>query len=110
MMAVFFLGLGVASILCGLVEGPTTMVLGLAGIGLFASIYHPVGIPWLIRNATSGTGKVLAVNGIFGSLGTAGAGLIAGNMIALYGWREDFSVPGIVCLLTVLVLVWCLVY
>lgn len=109
MMAVFFLGLGGASILCGLVEGPTTMTLGLAGIGLFASIYHPVGIPWLIRNATSGTGKVLAINGIFGSLGTAGAGLIAGNLIALYGWRAAFVIPGIVCLLTGLVMVWCLV-
>src|SRR3546814_256893 len=63
MMAVFFLGLGGASILCGLVEGPTTMTLGLAGIGLFASLYHPVGIPWLIPNATSGTGKVLATHG-----------------------------------------------
>src|SRR3546814_15197216 len=76
---------------------------------LFRSIYHPVGIPWLIRNATSGTGKVLAINGIFGSLGTAGAGLIAGNLIALYGWRAAFVIPGIVCLLTGFVMVWCLV-
>lgn len=107
MMTVFFIGMGVASIVCGLIEGPTAMMLGLSALGVFAAIYHPVGIPWLIRNAENNTGKILAVNGIFGSFGTAGAGLVAGTLIAGFGWRAAFIVPGVVCLLTGFVMLYC---
>ena len=100
MMVVFFIGLGASSIVCGLVGGPTAMMLGLAALGVFAAIYHPVGIPWLIRNATSGTGKILALNGIFGSFGTGAAGVVAGALIAWLGWRAAFIIPGVICLLT----------
>lgn len=100
MMVVFFIGLGAASIVCGLVEGPTALMLGLATLGVFAAIYHPVGIPWLIRNAERGTGKILAVNGVFGSFGTAGAGVLAGGLTAWLGWRAAFIIPGVLCLLT----------
>lgn len=106
MMAVFFLGMGASAIACGLVSGPLAMMMGLAGIGLFAAIYHPIGIPWMIRNADGNTGKLLAVNGIFGSLGSAGAGLIAGVLIDLFGWRAAFMVPGVVALATGIAMVW----
>src|SRR5690606_10937580 len=53
MMALFFLGVGLCSILTGLADTPLTICLALAGIGLFAAIYHPVGIPWLVRNAAN---------------------------------------------------------
>jgi MFS family permease len=52
MMVVYFLGLGLSGILCGLLDGPVAMMVGLASIGLFASIYHPVGIAWLVRSGT----------------------------------------------------------
>lgn len=100
MMVVFFIGMGLASIICGLMDGPTALMLGLAALGVFAAIYHPVGIPWLIRNAERGTGKVLALNGIFGSFGTAGAGVVAGGLTAWLGWRAAFILPGVICLLT----------
>jgi MFS family permease len=109
MMVVFFIGMGLASIICGLMDGPTALMLGLAALGVFAAIYHPVGIPWLIRNAERGTGKVLALNGIFGSFGTAGAGVVAGGLTAWLGWRAAFILPGVVCLLTGLVMLYLVV-
>lgn len=105
MMALFFLGVGGCAILAGLANSPLTICLALAGIGLFAAIYHPVGIPWLVRNAAN-RGRALGVNGVFGSAGTAGAALVAGLLAELYGWRAAFIVPGVICLATGVAFVW----
>ena len=78
MMAAFFLGMGGSAIAAGLSNSPTTLMMSLTGIGVFGAIYHPVGIPWLVRNGGKKRGKVLGFNGIFGSLGAAGAGITAG--------------------------------
>jgi len=106
MMVIYFIGMGAAAIVCGLVSAPPSLMIGLAGIGLFGAIYHPIGIPWMIRNAPVNLGKILAVNGIFGSLGSAGAGLIAGILIDVSGWRAAFIVPGVVALATGLAMLW----
>ncbi len=105
MMVVYFLGLGAASIACGLVDGPSALLIGLAAIGLFASIYHPVGIAWLVRNAKR-RGKALGFNGAFGGIGIASAGLVAGSLIDLWSWRAAFIVPGVLCFATGLLLLW----
>ena len=97
MMAVFFVGLGACTVLAGFAGTPGALMLALAGMGLFAAIYHPVGIPWLIRHSGSRRGKILAVNGIFGSLGAALAGVVAGGLIDLAGWRVAYVVPGVLC-------------
>ncbi|MGB0551811.1 MAG: MFS transporter [Alphaproteobacteria bacterium] len=106
MMVLFFIGMGVSSIVCGLVSTQLALLMALSGIGIFGAIYHPVGIPWLIRSASANTGKLLAVNGIFGSLGNAGAAVIAGLLIDLYGWRMAFIVPGVICAITGLGMWW----
>jgi len=107
MMVVYFLGMGAAGILCGLVDSETALFLGLTTIGVFASIYHPVGIAWLVRHATS-RGKALGINGIFGSIGIASAGLTAGALIDAFSWRAAFIVPGAVSLATGLALLVCM--
>ncbi len=107
MMVVFFVGLGAAGIVCGLVDSKSAMFLGLTAIGLFASIYHPVGIAWLVRNAKA-RGKALGINGIFGGIGIAIAALAAGALIDLFGWRAAFIIPGLVSVATGLVLLACL--
>jgi len=109
MMVIYFIGMGAAAIVCGLVSAPPSLMIGLAGIGLFGAIYHPIGIPWMIRNAPVNLGKILAVNGIFGSLGSAGAGLIAGILIDVSGWRAAFIVPGVVAMATGLAMLWFLI-
>jgi len=103
MMVVFFLGLGVSGIVCGLVNSTTALMLGLAAVGLFAAIYHPVGVAWVVKSANA-RGMALAVNGIFGSLGIASAGLVAGVLIDAFSWRAAFLVPGAICLVTGLAL------
>ncbi|WP_299617395.1 MFS transporter [Pelagibius sp.] len=99
MMTIYFVGLGLSGIVCGLVDSTTALMLGLAAVGLFSAIYHPVGIAWLVRSAKK-RGMALAVNGIFGSLGVASAGLVAGVLIDAISWRAAFIIPGIVCLVT----------
>lgn len=100
MMVVYFLGIGGCSVLAGLADSPATLLLALTGVGVFAAIYHPVGIPWLIRNAGKRTGKLLGFNGIFGSLGTAAAAVCAGFLIDVASWRAAFIVPGAISLAT----------
>ncbi len=105
MMALFFFGVGLGSIATGLADTPLTICLGLAVIGLFGAIYHPVGIPWLVRNAVN-RGRALGINGVFGSIGTAAAALVAGFLADLYGWRAAFIVPGAICLITGVAFLW----
>ncbi|MBK8175335.1 MAG: MFS transporter [Rhodospirillales bacterium] len=99
MMALFFLGTGGGLIATGFAADPVEIGLGLAATGTFASIYHPVGMAWLVRNARS-WGKALGINGVFGSLGPAAAALSAGALIDYAGWRAAFIVPGAVVVAT----------
>ena len=95
LMLAYFLGLGVAAILAGFAAGPLTMVASLALLGLFAAIYHPIGIAAIVQ-LTGGSGRALAVNGVFGNWGFAGAVLVTGVVSELFGWRWAFIAPGAV--------------
>lgn len=95
MMVVFFTGAGLSAIACGLARDPMGMTLALAALGLFASIYHPVGMAWLVKSAVN-RGMALGVFGVFGSLGVALAGMTAGGLIDLIDWRAAFWLPGAV--------------
>jgi MFS family permease len=97
MLIVMFLGMGVATIACAFVETGAALMIFLAALGLFGAIYHPVGIPWVIKTSTGKPGMRLAVNGIFGGLGAAGAAFITGWLIELFGWRGAFLLPGTLC-------------
>ena len=99
MMVLFFGGLGVGSLVTGLARGTEALFLGLTLIGLFASIYHPVGIAWLVACARK-RGITLGVNSVFGGLGSAAAPVVVGLMIDHYSWRAVFVIPGLVSLLT----------
>ena len=101
MLAVFFFGTGAAGIAAGFATGPLGIVIALGAIGLFSSIYHPVGTAWVVANAAgTSRGKALGINGVFGTVGIACAPLIAGGLTALFGWRFAFFVPGAACIAT----------
>src|ERR1700681_117698 len=51
MMAIFFLGIGISWIMVGLVRTPLQLGAALLAVGLFASIYHPVGTAMLVAHA-----------------------------------------------------------
>ena len=98
MMVVFFIGLGIATITTGMADSTTQLFLGLSLLGFFASIYHPVGIAWLVANARK-QGMSLGVNGVFGGVGSALAPPFVGLMIDHFTWREAFIVPGIISII-----------
>ncbi|MCH8076281.1 MAG: MFS transporter [SAR324 cluster bacterium] len=99
MMTVFFLGIGGASILTGMAAGPWGLAAGLTLIGLFASIYHPVGVAMVVQGVEN-VGLRLGVNGVAGNLGVAAAALTAGALAELIHWRAAFIVPGAVSVAT----------
>ena len=95
MMCVFFIGIGVASIATSFAQSPLQVGIGLFVTGMFAAIYHPVGLA-IVTGKWRNTGMRIAVNGVFGNLGVASAALIAGYFIDNGGWRSAFIVPGLV--------------
>lgn len=99
MLAVMFLGLGAASLLTAGAEETWQIALGLAAIGLFASIYHPIGIAMVAEEADQ-VGRALGVNGVWGNMGVAAAPLIAGALSAAWSWRAAFALPGAVAVAT----------
>jgi MFS family permease len=97
MMVVYFIGSGGAAVLAGFARNPLELGIGLTLIGLFASIYHPVGMAWLIRTAVN-RGRALGANGMYGAVGLAIAPLIAGVLTDQISWRAAFIVPGASCI------------
>jgi MFS family permease len=95
MMVVFFIGLGLSSVFTSLAQTPLQIGIGLFAIGIFAAIYHPVGLALVVQGREN-TGMPLAFNGIFGNMGVACAALITGFFIDHQGWRSAFVWPGIV--------------
>jgi len=93
MMAVFFIGIGLASIATSLAQSPLHIGIGLAIIGVFAAIYHPVGISMVIQGGGN-VGWRLGVNGVWGNMGVAGAPLLTGFILSFIDWRAAFYVPG----------------
>jgi MFS family permease len=99
MMVFFFFGIGVGAIVVGLAEGPKGLFIGLTLIGLFASIYHPVGIAWVVAWAKK-QGMTLGINGVFGNVGSAVAPVFVGLMIDYVTWRVAFIIPGVLSIVT----------
>ena len=85
MITVFFIGIGLSSIVTSLARSPLELALGLGLMGLFAAIYHPVGIALVVQHSAK-TGQALGVNGVFGNLGVALAGVTTGALTDTIGW------------------------
>ncbi len=94
MMCVFFVGIGASSMLTSLAQSPLQIATGLFAIGLFASIYHPVGIAMVLEGQKK-TGLRVASNGVWGNMGVAVAALLTGWLIDHSGWRAAFVAPGL---------------
>ncbi|GMQ74836.1 MAG: MFS transporter [Gammaproteobacteria bacterium] len=98
MMVIFFIGIGVSSALAGMANSPLQIAVGLTLIGLFAAIYHPVGLAMVVHDRKK-TGIPLAINGVFGNMGVASAALLTGFLIDTAGWRSAFVISGAVSIL-----------
>jgi MFS family permease len=95
MMLAFFFGLGASLLLVAVAQGPWQIAVALTLMGLFSSIYHPVGIPMLLRDARQ-PGRTIGINGLAGNLGIAVAALVTGVLVKFFGWRVAFAVPALV--------------
>jgi len=100
MMILFFLGIGTSAMLTGLASTPLEIGAGLFLIGIFAAIYHPVGITMVVEARPVKTGVALGINGVWGNMGVASAAIIAGTLIDVSGWRAAFVVPGAAAVVT----------
>ncbi len=100
MMIVFLIGIGLATILTGFSTSPIMLGVNLTILGIFTSIYHPIGNAMLAASAAGDRlGRVMGLNGVFGNLGVAGAALMTGAITYWLGWRYAFILPGIVAIL-----------
>ena len=98
MMVIFFVGIGISMIAVGLVQTPLQLGAALLSIGVFASIYHPVGTAMIVSYADR-LGREMGLNGVCGNLGVASSALVTGVIGQYLGWRWAFIIPGIVTIL-----------
>jgi MFS family permease len=98
MLVIFFLGIGASMIAVGLVQTPLQLGAALLAIGIFASIYHPVGTAMIVSYADK-LGREMGLNGVWGNLGVASSALVTGVIGQYLGWRFAFIIPGGVTIL-----------
>jgi len=92
-LIIFFAGTGAGAILTALSDTRMSIMLSLAIIGFFASIYHPAGMG-LISLGMKNRGMALGINGVAGNLGMVSAPFAAGLLNWLVGWKATYMVIG----------------
>ncbi len=97
MIAIFFFGMGAATMLAAFASSPWYLAAAILLIGVFGAIYHPVGIAMVVQGRDK-IGMAIAMNGVFGNLGVAVAPLATLLIIEQWGWRAAFFLPGTVCI------------
>ncbi|MEM7068147.1 MAG: MFS transporter [Pseudomonadota bacterium] len=98
LIGIFFVGCGCSSLWISIAASPIELSVGLGALGLFAAIYHPVGLAHITQIGLR-TGRALAVNGVYGNMGLAGAAIATGYFASRFGWQSAFAVPGVISVL-----------
>jgi MFS family permease len=96
MMAIFFFGCAVSLAAAAAAPNMFWLAAALLVLGVFASIYHPVGVTLLVANARD-RGRDFATNGVWGNLGVAFAPGVTALVAVTFGWRPAFALPASVC-------------
>jgi MFS family permease len=105
MMALFYLGCGASLVGAALAPNFTFLAVALFALGMFAAIYHPVGMAMLIE-ASQARGRTLAFNGVCGNLGVSLAAGISALLATWIGWRAAFLAPAALALATGILYLW----
>jgi MFS family permease len=105
MMAVYFFGTGLAAAAVGLASSFTMLAVALCAVGVFAAIYHPVGLPMLVDTAVN-RARTMSWNGVFGNVGVSIASGITAFIVVVIGWRAAFFIPAAVFIVTGVFYVW----
>ena len=98
LMIIYHFGIGFSAIIASMSSSPIQLAISLGLIGLFASIYHPVGIAMLLQRSGL-VGLRLGINGVWGNMGIAIAPVVTGVILYYGDWRLTFLIPGIICVL-----------
>lgn len=99
LIAIYFIGTGVSAVAVGLAPNFEMLAIALFAVGVFAAIYHPVGMPMLIDQAVN-RGRTVSLHGVFGNIGVSiAAGLTAATTQVL-DWRWAFFIPAAVFIAT----------
>jgi MFS family permease len=105
MMAAFYIGCGVSLIGVALAPNLVGLAVAMFALGIFAAIYHPVGMAMLIE-ASGARGRTLAFNGVCGNLGVSLAAGISAALATWFGWRTAFFAPAVISIATGIVYLW----
>lgn len=99
LIASYFLGTGISTAAVGLAPNFTMLAAALFAVGVFAAIYHPVGMPMLIDQAVN-RGRTVSLHGVFGNIGVSIAAGVTAAITAAIDWRWAFFVPAAVFIVT----------
>lgn len=94
-LMIYFIGTPITLCIVGSANSTFILGIGLALMGIFASIYHPAGLAMISH--VRQRGKALGLQGIAGNIGLAFAPLIAGALASGLSWRYAYyilSLPG----------------
>ena len=105
MMVLFYFGCGASLVAAAFAPNLVMLALALFALGVFAAIYHPVGMAMLIE-ASRARGRTLAFNGVCGNLGAALAAGITAVLASTLSWRGAFLVPAGLCVATGAAYLW----
>jgi MFS family permease len=105
MMGVFYLGCAASLSGAGLAPNLVSLGIALFALGVFASIYHPVGMAMLIE-ASQARGRTLAFNGVCGNLGVSLAAGVSAFFAVWFGWRTAFLAPAVLAFATGILYLW----
>jgi MFS family permease len=97
-LTMFFIGTPAAACIVGSARSALGLGIGLALLGVFASLYHPSGLA-LVSHSVKERGKALGLHGMAGNLGLAFSPIIAGGLALRFSWRHSYyflSLPGFI--------------
>jgi MFS family permease len=80
--------------------------LGLALIGTWASLYHPVSLALISKVYEEKMGESMGTHGLGGSLGVMFTPIVAALLGATLGWRAAFLFFGVLCVIVSIVLLF----
>jgi MFS family permease len=104
-LTIWLLGGSLTCIAIGLSAGPWTLGMGMAILGLFASLHHPAGSGILVvlrQLLGANVGRAFGRLGVLGNIGLAAAPIFAAAIGTRWGWRAAFCAAAIPGLLLVL--------
>ena len=88
-LIVCLLGGGISGAVVAFSDTLLMTQIGLGGLGLAASLYHPAGLALLSLHFEK-VGRAFALNGMAGNIGIAATPFVAGLLAAIVGWRYAY--------------------